>query len=129
LAFTARHLANFCLPVRDQPEKHFTLDNSFAAEVARRCRTLRRCRSVRGFVRCNDAVGDAAAVADLVPASAGPLPDVCPPTTALRWLTSSAPGGGQNAASVRRERTDLLAEFLTVRRAQVNLVRVSVHRK
>jgi hypothetical protein len=84
-------------------------------------------RSVCGFVRCDDAVRDAAAVADLVPASAGPLPDVRTTATALSWSGSAAATAGQNPASMSGERADLRAEFLAMWRAQVNLIRVSAH--
>src|SRR6266567_6801627 len=84
---------------------------------------------VRGFVGGYDAVWDAAAITNRVAAGTGPFPDVRSALTAWHPPGSAPTAAGQNPPGVRGERADLLAEFLAVRRAQVNLIRVSVHGK
>src|SRR5262249_57488223 len=83
-------------------------------------------RSVRGVVGGDHAVGNASAIADLVPALARPVPDVRVPLPAAA-RPGPAPATAGHPAAVLGEYGDLLADLAAVRRTQVNLVRVPVN--
>jgi hypothetical protein len=79
--------------------------------------------SVRGLILRDDRCGDTAALADLVPVLLGPGPDFRAPLTA-----GPAPGaaaaatGGAGTARVLCVLSELLAQFLSVCRAHVDLI-------
>jgi hypothetical protein len=81
---------------------------------------------VRSLVLGNDVAGNAAALAHLVPALASPLPNLraaLPAWTGTRLTPTTA---RRDPAGVIRESADLLAQFLAVRPAQIDLVRVAI---
>src|SRR6266487_2596013 len=83
--------------------------------------------SVRGLILCDDRRGDAATLADLVPTLLGPGADLRAALAARAApRTATAPTGRASPARVLCVLPELLAQFLSVHRAHVDLIGGSV---